>query len=223
MKHKVTINNKDVAVSFTRYFDTELGDFLFKQVMCDVYMPGNEAVPIDVEKEQIRRVVEGFKKRKELHDEIPKETIRGKAYYVINQKMRYDLEWLQGRKVERPIPLAEHEKMKADAARGIRPVPAAPGKEPEEPERPRAEQPVAPEYKDNRRKFLLAKGFKHNLVTNNWEVKDIRFPDAKIDKSPSDEEFEDGMNRLLDASYRNHLQMRAKRAKSGPAGERERE
>ncbi|TVX96484.1 hypothetical protein [Cohnella terricola] len=210
MNHRVRINNKDIVVSFTHYFDSVLGDFLFKQVMCDVYMPDNEAVPIDVEKEQIRRIVEGFKKRKELHDEIPKEMIGGKAYYVINSKMRYDLEWLKGRKVEKPMSLAEHEKLKADAARGIKPA-AKPPEEPEEEPAPREEAPKAPEYKDNRRKFLLAKGFKHNLETNNWEIKDIRFPDSKIDNSPSDREFEEGMNRLLEASYQNHLKRRAAR------------
>jgi hypothetical protein len=207
LNHRVTINKKEISVSFTHYFDSELGDFLFKQVMCDVYMPSNEAVPIDVEKEQIRRIVEGFKKRKELYDEIPKEMVGGKAYYVINSKMRYDLDWLKGKKKERPISLAEHEKMKADAARGILPA-QKPPEEPEEEPVPVAETPKAPEYKDNRRKFLLASGFRHNLATNNWEIKDIRFPDAKIDRSPSDREFEEGMKRLLDASYQNHLKRR---------------
>jgi len=214
--HKVTINKKEVAVSFTHYFDTELGEFLFKQVMCDVYMPSNEAVPIDVEKEQIRRIVEGFRKRKELYEEIPKETIGGKAYYVINSRMRYDLDWLKGRKKERPISLEEHEKMKADLAHGIQPAPKAP-EVPEEETAPRPAAPqAAPEYKDPRRLFLLAKGFKPNLATNNWEIKDIRFPDAKIDKSPSDAEFEEGMNRLLEASYQNHLKRKAASKKSKP-------
>jgi len=208
LNHKVTINKKEIAVTFTSYYDTELGEFLFKQVMCDVYMPGNEVVPIDVEKEQIRRIVEGFKKRKELYDEIPKEKIKGKEYYVINTKMRYDLDWLKGRKQERPMSLAEHEKLKADAARGIKPAPKPPEREPEEAPAPTKREPVAPEYKDARRKFLLAEGFKHNLVTNNWEIKDIRFPDAKIDKAASDTEFEEGMKRLLDASYQNHLKRR---------------
>lgn len=206
MNQTITINKKEIAVTFTNYFDSELGEFLFKQVMCDVYMPGNEVVPIAVEKEQIRLVIEGFKKRPELHDEIPKENIKGKSYYVINSRMRYDLDWLKGNKPARPISLAEHEKMKADEARGIKPVPpAANPSETPEPPKPEPEQPKAPEYKDNRRKFLLSKGFKHNLATNNWEVKDIRFPDSKIDKSASDEEFAEGMNRLLDASYQNHL------------------
>jgi len=216
LHHKVIINKKPVAVTFTSYYDTELGEFLFKQVMCDVYMPGNEVVPIDVEKEQIRRIVEGFKKRKELYDEIPKENIKGKAYYVINTKMRYDLDWLKGRKQERPISLAEHEKMKADAARGIKPAPKPPAEPEEEFAAPQTEAPKAPEYKDARRQFLLAKGFRHNLATDNWEIKDIRFPDSKIDKSPSDAEFEEGMNRLLDASYQNHLKRRATSKKAGP-------
>jgi len=216
LNHRVTINKKEVAVSFTHYFDSELGEFLFKQVMCDVYMPSNEAVPIDVEKEQIRRIVEGFKKRKELYDEIPKEMIGGKAYYVINSRMRYDLDWLKGRKIERPISLKEHEKMKADEARGIKPAPKPPEEPEEEVAAPPAVAPKAPEYKDARRKFLLSKGFRHNLETNNWEIKDIRFPDSKIDKSASDAEFEGGMNRLLEASYQNHLKRRASAKKTGP-------
>lgn len=212
MKHKVTINKQEIAVTFTSYYDTELGEFLFKQVMCDVYMPGNEVVPIDAEKEQIRRIVEGFKKRKELYDEIPKEKIKGKEYYVINTKMRYELDWLKGRKQERPMSLAEHEKLKAEAARGIKPAPKPAEEEPEE-AAPAKREPAAPEYKDARRKFLLAQGFKPNLATNNWEVKDIRFPDAKIDKAVSDEEFEQGIKRLLEASYQNHLKRRASAAR----------
>jgi hypothetical protein len=214
LNQTITINKKEVAVTFTNYFDSELGEFLFKQVMCDVYMPGNEVVPIAIEKEQIKRVVEGFKKRIELYDEIPKENIKGKSYYVINSRMRYDLDWLKGNKPAKPISLAEHEKRKADEARGIKPVVVAESQETMEPPAPEAEDPKAPEYKDNRRKFLLSKGFKHNLSTNNWEIKDIRFPDSKIDKSSSDEEFEEGMNRLLDASYQNHLKRRAKPSKS---------
>ncbi|BBI32277.1 hypothetical protein [Cohnella abietis] len=211
MNQTITINKKEIAVSFTNYFDSELGEFLFKQVMCDVYMPGNEVVPIAVEKEQIKRVVEGFKNRPELHDEIPKENIKGKSYYVINTRMRHDLDWLKGNKPERPISLAEHEKLKADEARGIKPAAVKPV-ETIEPSEPEPVELKAPEYTDNRRKFLLAKGFKHNLATNNWEIKDIRFPDSKIDKSNSDEEFADGMNRLLDASYQNHLKRKAKPA-----------
>lgn len=214
MNQTITINKKEIAVTFSNYFDSELGEFLFKQVMCDVYMPGNEVVPIEIEKEQIKRVIDGFKKRKELYDEIPKENIRGKSYYVINTRMRHDLDWLKGNKPAKPISLAEHEKMKADEARGIKPAPVV---EPEEELETVQSQPVelkAPEYKDNRRKFLLSTGFKHNLVTNNWEIKDIRFPDSKIDKSESDEQFAEGMNRLLEASHQNHLKRRAKPSKS---------
>jgi len=214
LNQTITINKKDVAVSFTNYFDSELGEFLFKQVMCDVYMPGNEVVPIDVEKEQIKRVIEGFKKRPELHNEIVKENIKGKSYYVINTRMRYDLDWLKGNKPERPISLAEHEKRKADEARGIKPAAVVEPPESIEPLKSQQDEPKAPEYKDNRRKYLLAQGFKHNLVTNNWETKDIRFPDSKIDKSATDEEFAEGMQRLLDASYQNHLKRRTKSAKS---------
>ncbi|MCD9022922.1 hypothetical protein [Cohnella silvisoli] len=214
MNQTITVNKKEIAVTFTNYFDSEFGEFLFKQVMCDVYMPGNEVVPIAVEKEQIRLVIEGFKKRKELYDEIPKENIKGKSYYVINSRMRYDLDWLKGNKPVKPISLAEHEKLKADEARGIKPAAVVEPLESPEPRKLQPEQPKAPEYKDNRRKFLLSKGFKHNLATNNWEIKDIRFPDSKIDKSKSDEEFAEGMNRLLEASYQNHLKRRAKPSKS---------
>jgi hypothetical protein len=210
LNQTITINKKDVAVTFTNYYDSELGEFLFKQVMCDVYMPGNEVVPIDIEKQQIKRVIEGFKKRKELYDEIPKENIKGKSYYIINSRMRYDLDWMKGNKPERPMSLKEAEQLKADEARGIkRPAKIEPEETPESVESIVAE-PKTPEYKDNRRKFLLSKGFKINLVTNNWEIKDIRFPDSKIDKSPSDAEFEEGMNRLLEASYQNHLKRRTK-------------
>ncbi|RKP54047.1 hypothetical protein D7Z26_11700 [Cohnella endophytica] len=212
MNQTITVNKKEIAVTFSNYFDSELGQFLFKHVMCDVYMPGNEVVPIDVEKEQIKRVIEGFKKRTELYDEIPKENIKGKSLYVINSRMRYDLDWMKGNKPPKPISLAEHEKRKADEARGIKPAPIVEPEEAPEPTARRPEQPKAPEYKDNRRKYLLSKGFKHNLATNNWEIKDIRFPDSKIDKSPSDEEFAEGMNRLLEASYQNHLKRKNKPA-----------
>ncbi len=212
MNQTITINKKEIVVTFTNYFDSELGEFLFKQVMCDVYMPGNEVVPIEIEKQQIKLVIEGFKKRKELYDEVPKEDIKGKSYYVINSRMRYDLDWLKGNKPQRPISLAEQAKLKEAEARGIPASPAADVVP--EPPKPRKEEPKAPEYKDNRRKFLLSKGFKHNLATNNWEIKDIRFPDSKIDKSNSDEEFADGMNRLLDASYQNHLKRKKKPSQS---------
>lgn len=209
MNQTITINKKEIAVTFTNYFDSELGEFLFKQVMCDVYMPGNEVVPIAIEKEQIKLVIDGFKKRKELYDEIPKENIKGKSYYVINTRMRYDLDWLKGNKPAKPISLAEAAKLKEEEALGITRPAVKPAEE--LPEAPKiTPPPKPPEYKDNRRKFLLSKGFKHNLESNNWEIKDIRFPDSKIDKSSSDEEFEEGMNRLLEASYQNHLKRKAK-------------
>jgi hypothetical protein len=218
LNQTITINKKEIAVTFTNFYDSELGEFLFKQVMCDVYMPGNEVVPIDIEKQQIKLVIEGFKKRKELYDEIPKENIRGKSFYVINTRMRYDLDWLKGNKPEKPISLAEHNKMKEDEARGIvRPIAKPVVEEIVVAPVPPKPEPKPPEYKDSRRKFLLAKGFKHNLVTNNWEIKDIRFPDSKIDKSKTDAEFEEGMIRLLDASYQNHLKRKAKPAKSNKA------
>ncbi|MFC5402879.1 hypothetical protein [Cohnella soli] len=211
MNQTITVNKKEVAVTFSKFFDTELGEFIFTQVMCDVYMPHNEAVPLDLEKEQMKRIIEGFKKRPELRNEIESQTIKGKSYFVINPKMRYDLDWLKGNKPQRPISLAEHEKRKAAEARGIKydPTPEPEAVETEAPA-PKPEPRTAPVFTDNRRKFLQDKGFKLNLDTNNWEVKDIRFPDAKIDKSPSDEEFIQGMNRLLEASYQNHLKRRAK-------------
>jgi hypothetical protein len=212
LNQTITINKKDVAVTFTNYFDSELGEFLFKQVMCDVYMPGNEVVPIAIEKEQIKLVIEGFKKRKELYDEIPKENIKGKSYYVINTRMRHDLDWLKGNKPAKPISLAEATKLMEEEALGITRPAAKPAEElPEVPAKPPAPKP--PEYKDNRRKYLVSKGFKHNLETNNWEIKDIRFPDSKIDKSNSDEEFAEGMNRLLEASHQNHLKRKTKATK----------
>lgn len=214
MNQTITINKKEIAVTFTNYFDSELGEFLFKQVMCDVYMPGNEVVPIAVEKEQIRLVIEGFKNRKELYNEIPKENIKGKFYYVINSRMRYDLAWLKGNKPAKPISLAEHEQRKADEARGIKPAIEIEPSDSPELSKLQPEQPKVLEYKDNRRRFLLSQGFKHNLATNNWEIKDIRFPDSKIDKSKSDEEFAEGMNRLLEASYQNHLKRRVKSSKN---------
>ncbi|MFC5469835.1 hypothetical protein ACFPPD_13960 [Cohnella suwonensis] len=215
MNQTITVNKKEVAVTFSKFFDTELGEFIFTQVMCDVYMPHNEAVPLDLEKEQMKRIVEGFKKRPELRNEIESETIKGKTYFVINPKMRYDLDWLKGNKPARPISLAEHEKRKEAEARGIKYDPS-PEPEPVEAveQAPKPEPRKAPEFTDGRRKFLQAKGFKLNLGTNNWEIKDIRFPDSKIDKSPSDEEFIQGMNRLLEASYQNHLKRRAKPAQT---------
>jgi hypothetical protein len=213
LNQTITINKKEISVTFTNYFDSELGEFLFKQVMCDVYMPGNEVVPIAIEKEQIKLVIEGFKKRKELYDEIPKENIKGKSYYVINTRMRHDLDWLKGNKPAKPISLAEAAKLMEEEALGItRPVTPLVEELPEPPKKQPEPKPI--EYKDNRRKYLVSKGFKHNLETNNWEIKDIRFPDSKIDKSSSDDEFTEGMNRLLEASYQNHLKRKTKASKN---------
>ncbi|WP_372661563.1 hypothetical protein [Cohnella sp.] len=206
MNQTITINKKDITVSFSDYYDSELGEFLFIRVMCDVYMPGNEVVPIEVEKQQIKLILEGFKKRKALYEELKKEEVKGKSLYLITPKMRYDLEWMQ----EKPKLLSSK-----DPRAMVAPV-ASVALEPEISDTPKS-QPK-PEQKqlifmDSRRMYLQAKGFKLNQATNNWEIKDIRFPDSKIDNSKSDEEFEEGMTRLLNASYQNHLKRKTKAPK----------
>lgn len=211
MNQTIMINKKNRNVSFSGYYDSELGEFLFLQVMCDVYMPGNEVVPIDIEKEQIKLILDGFKKRKALYTELKKEDIKGKLVYLITQKMRYDLDWMAEKP---PLPSSK------DAQGNVTPAPrvsdvVAPistqevkGTESEQ------EQSV---FTDNRRRYLAAKGFRLNTATRNWEIKDIRFPDSKIDVSKSDKEFEQGMTRLLDASYQNHLKRKTKTPTSAPS------
>jgi hypothetical protein len=208
LNQTITINKKDLTVSFSDYYDSELGEFLFIQVMCDVYMPGNEVVPIEVEKQQIKFILDGFKKRKALYDELKKEDIKGKALYLITPKMRYDLGWMQ----EKPkLPSSKDPRAMIDPSKSVAVEndfsEASVAQLVQAPER---KQPV---FTDYRRKYLQTKGFKLNEETNNWEIKDIRFPDSKIDKSKSDEEFEEGMTRLLNASYQNHLKRNAKAPK----------
>ncbi|MBW5448568.1 hypothetical protein GE107_21200 [Cohnella sp. CFH 77786] len=186
MRKKVTINRKEMNVEFSGYYDSALGDFLFTQVMCDVFMPGNEVVPIAAEKEQIKRVLEGFKKRKALYGEVRKEAVKGKSYYVITPTMRYDLEWLLGKKKvilskdKPPVYVSEV----ADSP--SEPFEVTGGSK-------------APEYADKRRKYLESEGFRLNEATNNWEIGSIRFPDALVGKPATDEEFVQGMARLLEA------------------------
>lgn len=205
MNQTITINKKDIRVSFSDHYDSELGEFLFIQVMCDVYMPGNEVVPIEVEKQQIKLILEGFKKRKALYDELKKEDIKGKSLYLITPKMRYDLDWMK----EKPKLLSSKDPRSMIAPSKVaaeEPEIAAPPQSQPEPEK----QTV---FTDSRRKYLQAKGFKLNQATGNWEVKDIRFPDSKVNNSKTDEEFEEGMTRLLNASYQNHMKRKTKAPK----------
>ena len=194
MNQIITVNKKAVSVSFTNYFDSTLGEFLFRQVMCDVYMPGNEVVPIDLEKEQIRLILEAFKNRKELYDEIRKEDIKGQSVYVITPQMRYDLRWLKGPKPKKPL---TKEKPPSDDDDDDYDIPgvtatadiAKPAAQPRE-------------FKDARRQYLMSIGFVLNESTNNWVRKGIRFPDGKINAAPSDEQFIDDMTRLIAADER---------------------
>lgn len=206
MNQTITINKKDIRVSFNDHYDSELGEFLFIQVMCDVYMPGNEVVPIEVEKQQIKLILEGFKKRKALYEELKKEDVKGKSLYLITPKMRYDLDWMQ----EKPKLLSSKDPRAMIApSKVVAATPEISESSQTEPE-PELKQPV---FTDNRRKYLQAKGFKLNQATNNWEIKDIRFPDSKIDNSKTDAEFEEGMTSLLNASYQNHLKRKTKAVK----------
>jgi pyruvate/2-oxoglutarate dehydrogenase complex dihydrolipoamide acyltransferase (E2) component len=210
LKQTITINKKNITVSFSDYYDSELGEFLFRQVMCDVYMPGSEIVPIAMEKEQISLILEGFKNRKALYDELKKEDIKGKSFYVISPRMRYDLEWLQEKK-KLPSSKDPQVMLRTDPTATAAPIiPEAPKSKPE----PSQKQPV---FTDSKRKYLVSKGFKLNQATNNWEIYDIRFPDSKIDKTKSDDEFVEGMTRLLEASYQNHQKRKTKTAKAPAA------
>ncbi len=191
MHQIITVNKKPVSVNFTNYFDSVLGEFLFQKVMCDVYMPGNEVVPIDVEKEQIRLVLEGFKNRKELYAEIRKEDVKGQSVYVITPQMRYDLRWLKGPKPKKP--LTKEKPPEDDDDDDIPGV--APAIETQKASKPR-------EFTDARRKHLQSLGFVLNEATNNWVRKGIRFPDGKIDAAASDEQFAEDMARLIAADER---------------------
>lgn len=195
MNQIITVNKKSVSVSFTNYFDSTLGEFLFRQVMCDVFMPSNEVVPIAIEKEQIRLILEAFKNRKELYNEIRKEDIKGQSVYVITPQMRYDLRWLKGPKPKKPLtkekPPSEDDE---DDDYDIPGVTAA-----SETAKPAAKPR---EFNDARRKYLSSIGFVLNESTNNWVRKGIRFPDGKINAAASDEQFIDDMTRLIAADER---------------------
>ncbi|MFC5529498.1 hypothetical protein [Cohnella yongneupensis] len=194
MNQIITLNKKQVSVSFTNYFDSVLGEFLFRQVMCDVFMPGNEVVPIVIEKEQIRLVLEGFKNRKELYNEIRKEDIKGQSVYVITPQMRYDLRWLKGPKPKKPLTKEKPPSDDDDDDYDIPGVTTA-----VQPEKPAAKPR---EFNDARRKYLLSIGFVFNEATNNWVRKGIRFPDNKINAAASDDQFIDDMTRLIAADER---------------------
>jgi len=201
LNQTIRVNKKTINVSFSNYFDSVYGEFLFQRVMCDVFMPGNEVVPVEVEKEQIKRVIEGFKKRSELYREIRQENVKGKMCYVITPGMRYDLEWLKG-KPPKPKLTKEGPSRKEEAA-----------EEAAEPAVETALQPKRPErrqFADSRRKFLTASGFVLNEDTNNWQMNGIRYPDAKIDAAASDEEFIRHMNALVQADDRSRSKWKSR-------------
>ncbi|WP_276354446.1 hypothetical protein [Cohnella caldifontis] len=189
MNKKVTVGGQEVFVEFSGYYDTTYGEFLFTQVMCDVFMPGGEIVPVAVEKEQIRKVLEGFKKREALYREIRKETVKGKSCYVITPRMRYDLGWLAGKKkviLSKDKPPVE---VPADAA-------SVSEAQAENPRRGEGRQAA---FQDARRKHLQSEGYRYNEQTKNWEIGSIRFPDAMVGKASTDEEFIRNMARLREA------------------------
>ena len=189
MRRSVVINNREMSVEFGGEYDSAYGEFLFTQVMCDVFMPGNEVVPIDVEKEQIKRVIEGFRKRKALYDEVRKETVKGKACYVITPRMRYDLDWLSGKKKvvlskdKPPVVVYEDDGAGQPASRETAPPQTA------------DRGPAL----DARRRHLVHEGFQYQAAAKIWTHGTIRFPDAMVDKAASDAEFAQGMARLLEA------------------------
>lgn len=196
----MTIDDKSVQVNFSVYYDTEVGEFLFLKVMCDIYMPGNEVVPIAIEKELMKKIEDGFKKRPELYDLFSKQQVKGKTYYVIPAHMRYQLDWLEGSKkkasFEKTDPSKQEERDKAEVEVEASNHQAAPS--PASELAPTQERIIT----DIRRKFLASKGFRFNEATNNWEGGGIRFPDAMIDKPATDGEFEQNMNRLIAADSR---------------------
>lgn len=199
MRRSVVINNREVKVDFSGEFDSAYGELLFTQVMCDVFMPGNEVVPIAAEKEQIKRVIEAFKRRKALYDEVRKETVKGKTCYVITPRMRYDLSWLSGKqkvvlsKDKPPVVVSE--------------APAA--DMPEETHRPEASF-VRESDSDSRRKYLKEQGFRYQDAPGVWTFGTIRFPDAMVDKAATDEEFAWGMARLLEADEKERSRRKRK-------------
>ncbi|MBD3918519.1 hypothetical protein H8B09_07110 [Paenibacillus sp. PR3] len=195
----MTIDDKSVQVSFSVYYDTEVGEFLFLKVMCDIYMPGNEVVPIAIEKVLMKKIEEGFKKRPELYDLLTKQQVKGKTYYVIPAHMRYQLDWLEGNKKK-----ASFEKMDPSKQEELDKAEVESAKQQSAPS-PAPESTPTPQERiitDIRRKFLVSKGFQLNAATNNWVGGGIRFPDALIDKPATDVEFEQNMNRLIAADSR---------------------
>jgi len=200
MRKSVVINNREMSVEFSGEYDSAYGEFLFTQVMCDVFMPGNDVVPIAVEKEQIKQVIEGFRKRKALYDEVRKETVKGKACYVITPRMRYDLTWLAGKKKvvlskdKPPVVVYDHsslDRSSDESASSRAPDPS----------------PVL----DARRRHLVHEGFQYQAAAKIWTHGTIRFPDAMVDKAESDEEFAQGMARLLEADEKDRSRRARKR------------
>lgn len=200
MRRSVTINNREISVEYSGEYDSAYGEFLFTQVMCDVFMPGNEVVPIDVEKEQIKRVIEGFRKRKALYDEVRKEAVKGKACYVITPRMRYDLTWLSGKKKvvlskDKP-PVVVYEDSGGDRSS-------------DETASSRTDDRSPP--LNARRKHLVHEGFQYQEAARIWTYGTIRFPDAMVDKADTDEEFKQGMARLLEADAKERSRRERKR------------
>lgn len=190
MRRSVVINNQTVNVDYSGEYDSAYGEFLFTQVMCDVFMPGNEVVPIAAEKEQIKRIIEGFKQRKALYNEVRKESVKGKECYVITPRMRYDLSWLSGKKRvvlskdKPPVIVSDGDGDIGEAS----------------PEEPALSQvPGSRPVSDSRRKYLEERGFRYQETARNWTFGTIRFPDAMVGKAATDEEFVQGITRLLEA------------------------
>lgn len=187
MRKTIKIDNKEMNVEFSGYYDSSYGELLFTQVMCDVFMPGNEVVPIAVEKRLIQRVIDGFKKRSALYDEVRKEVVKGKACYVITPRMRYDLGWLGGKKKailskDNPPVFVQEDAVAAAEMDSVKPEPKK-----------------RPGESDNRRRYLTGQGFRFQEEANHWTFGSIRFPDAMIDKPATDEEFYGGIARLMEA------------------------
>lgn len=200
MRRSVVINNREISVEFSGEYDSAYGEFLFTQVMCDVFMPGNEVVPIAAEKEQIKRVIDGFRKRKALYDEVRKEIVKGKACYVITPRMRYDLAWLSGKKKvvlskDKP-PVVVYEDSSSNRSA-------------EETAPSRTTEPSR--ALDARRKHLVHEGFQYQAAAKTWTYGTIRFPDAMVDKAKTDEEFTQGMARLLEADAKERSRRDRKR------------
>jgi len=189
MRRSVVINNQEISVDFSGEYDSAYGEFLFTQVLCDVFMPGNEVVPIAAEKEQIKRVIEGFKRRAALYDEVRKETVKGKACYVITPRMRYDLSWLSGKK---KVVLSKDKPPVIVSEADGEDIAASPSPS-------QTQASVQQRALDSRRRYLEEQGFRFQDTTRTWTFGTIRFPDAMVDKAATDAEFVQGMTRLLEA------------------------